>query len=103
MGAGSTTLGIPYLSKYPDQISNVSIHPVDSPLIMSKFFDSVNDVDSHNKCRQSYLALEKCFVTRCGWLQFCTTFSMGMMMTNFCKLFRYRIKRGHHDKFIGIR
>ena len=51
MGAGSTSLGIPYLSKYPDQISNVSIHPVDSPLIMSKFFDSVNDVDLHNNSR----------------------------------------------------
>ena len=37
-GAGSTTLGIPYLSKYPDQFSNVSIHPVAIPLLISKFW-----------------------------------------------------------------
>ena len=47
-GAGSTTLGIPYLLKYPDQFSNVSIRPVARPLLMSKFFGSVNELDSHN-------------------------------------------------------
>ena len=38
LGAESTTLGIPYLSKYPDQFYNVSIRPVAHPLLMSKFF-----------------------------------------------------------------
>ena len=46
-GAGSTTLGIPYLWKYPDQFSNVLILPVACPLLMSKFFCSVNEVNSH--------------------------------------------------------
>ena len=41
-------LGIPYLSNYPDQLSNVSICPVASPHLMSKFFGLVNVVDSHN-------------------------------------------------------
>ena len=36
--AGRTKLGIPYLSKYPDQFYNVSICPVAHPLLMSKFF-----------------------------------------------------------------
>ena len=35
-GAGSTTLGIPYLLKYPDQFTNVAIRPVARPLVMSK-------------------------------------------------------------------
>ena len=34
--AGSTKTGITYLSKYPDQFTNVAIRPVARPLIMSK-------------------------------------------------------------------
>ena len=34
---GSTKTGIPYLSKYPDQFTNVSIRPVALPLVMSIF------------------------------------------------------------------
>ena len=33
---GSTKTGIPYLSKYPDKFTNVSIRPVARPLVMSK-------------------------------------------------------------------
>ena len=33
--AGSTKTGIPYLSKYPNQFTNVAIFPVDLPLVMS--------------------------------------------------------------------
>ena len=36
-GEGVTTLGIPYLLKYPDQFSNVSILPVAHPLLVSNF------------------------------------------------------------------
>ena len=36
--AGSTNTGIPYLSKYPDQFTNVAIRPVARPLVMSKTF-----------------------------------------------------------------
>ena len=71
-GAGSTTLGITYLLKYPDQFSNVSISPVALPLLMSKFYGSVNEVDSHNKLRQSDIALKKFWVTQCGWIRLCT-------------------------------
>ena len=55
---GSTNIGIPYLSKYTDQFTNVAIHPVARPLVMYKK-SAVNEVDSHNKSRQSDLALEK--------------------------------------------
>ena len=64
--AGSTMLGIIYLLKYTDQFSNVSIRPVSRPLLVSKFFGSVNEVGSHNKSHQLYLALEKFWVTQCG-------------------------------------
>ena len=36
--SGSTKTVIPYLSKYPDQFTNVSIRPVARPLVMSIFF-----------------------------------------------------------------
>ena len=70
---------------------------------MSKFFGSVNEVNPHNKSRQSDLAQEKYWVTQCGWLQLCTTVSMGMNITNCWKLFCYGNKRDRYDKFIGIR
>ena len=61
--SGSTKTGIPCLSKYPDQFTNVSIRPVARPLVMSNCFSAVNEVDSHNKSRKSDLALEKWWVT----------------------------------------
>ena len=36
-----------YLSKYPDHFTNVYIHPVDCPLVVSKFFVAVNEFDFH--------------------------------------------------------
>ena len=59
----STKAGINYLSKYPDHFSNVYICTVDGPLFISKFLGSVNEVESHNKSRQSDLALDKFWAT----------------------------------------
>ena len=101
--AGSTRTGIPYLSKYPDQFTNVSIRPVARSLVMSKVFSAVNEVDSHNKSRQSDLALKKWWVTQCGWLRLCTTVAMVTTITNCWKLFRYGVKRDRYDKLIVIR
>ena len=36
--AGITKTGIPYLSKYHDQFTNVAIRPVDRPFVMYFFF-----------------------------------------------------------------
>ena len=52
-----TKSGLPYFFNYPDQFSNVSVLPVARPLVVYKFFGSVNEVGSHNKSRQSELAL----------------------------------------------
>ena len=60
--SGSTNTGIPFLSKYPDQFTNVAIHPVAHPLVMSKTFSAVNEFDFHHRSRHSDLALDK------GWL-----------------------------------
>ena len=78
----TTQTGLHYLSKYPDQFFNVSILHVASPLVMYKFFGSVNEVDYHNKSRQSDLSLEKFQATQCGWIGLCMTFSMVNNITN---------------------
>ena len=49
------------------------------------------------------MALEKFWVTQCGWLRLCTTVYMGMNITNFWKIFRYGVKIDHYEKLIGIR
>ena len=46
--SGSINTGIPYLSMYPEQFTNVVIRLVSRPLIMSKNSD-VNEIDSRNK------------------------------------------------------
>ena len=70
---------------------------------MSRLFGAFNEFDSHKKCRQSGFALEKFWVTQCGWLWLCTAVSMEMTITNLWKIFHYEAKRDHDDKFIGIR
>ena len=51
--SGTSKAGLPYLSKYSDQFSNVAIHPVDRPLVLYKFFGCDNEVYSHKKSRRS--------------------------------------------------
>ena len=72
------------------------------PLLCQKK-SAVNEVDSHNKSRQSDLALEKWWFTQCRWLMLCTTVTMGMNINNCWKLFRYGVKRDHYEKLIGVR
>ena len=100
---GSTQAGLPYLSKYPDQFTNVAICPVACPLVMSNFFSAVDEVDPHNKSRQSGLELDEFWVNQCGWLWLCTKFAMVMTITNCWKLFRCGVKRDLYEKMIGIR
>ena len=77
--------------------------PVAFPLVITDFFVSVNGVYSQNKSNQSDLALEKFWVTQCGWLWLYTTVAMGIIITNYWKLFCFGVKRDHYEKLIGIR
>ena len=100
---GSTQSGLPYLYQYLDNFNIVAIVAVARPVVVSKFFGSVNEVDSHKKSRQYYLALEAFWVTHLGWLRLCTTVAIGMTITFFHKLFRYGVKRDYYEKLISIR
>ena len=70
---------------------------------MYKFLGSINAVESHNKLRPSDLALEKVWVTHCGWLRLCKTVAMVSNITNYWELFRYGVNRYHNEKSICIR
>ena len=66
-------------------------------------FSAVNGVNSHKKPKNYYLALDKFWVTQCGWLWLCTIIAMGIHITNGWKLFCCGIKRDQNDKLIRIR
>ena len=54
---GITQVVLPYSSNYPDQFINVAIFSLACPLVVSKFFGPVNEIDSYKKPRQSDLVL----------------------------------------------
>ena len=82
---------------------NVSICPIYRPLVIYKFFGSVNEVVSQNKSRQSDLDPEKFWVTQCGWIMLCTTVDIVMAITNWWEIFRFGVNRYHYEKLIGTR
>ena len=71
--AGSTELGVPYEMKYTDDHGNVCVRLIDRPDVISKFFVDSNLIDAHNQVRQCELALEKQWVTNCGYFCVATT------------------------------
>ena len=56
-GAGSTDPGDPHLSCYPKIYYNVSIHPIVCPHLLGRYFNTCNEIDNHNRMRQSDLEL----------------------------------------------
>ena len=43
-----TVPGVPYLYHYPDNYSNVSIHPILCPRFLGRYFSACNTIDNHN-------------------------------------------------------
>ena len=69
---------------------------------MYKFFGYFNEVESHNKSRQSDLAPDNFWVTQFGFIRLCTTVSIGTTITDLWRLFLYGFKRDYYDKLISI-
>ena len=55
--AVSTEAGHPYLSCFPDIHSNVSVRPVVRPHFLVRYFNACNEIENHNRMRQSDLSL----------------------------------------------
>ena len=62
-GAGSTEPGDPYLSRFPDIYSNVSVRPVVFPHLLGRYFNACNEIDNRNRMRKSDLLVDKYSVT----------------------------------------
>ena len=69
--AGSTQTGINYLSKYPDQYTNVSICPVDCPLVMYFFIllISLNPTTNQGSLIWHWRSSGLLIVVGCGYIQ----------------------------------
>ena len=104
--AGTTRGGTPYEMKYTDDYGNVHVRLIDRPDVISSFYRDSNLVDMHNQVRQSQLALEKRWVTTCGYFRLATTL-IGINVTDTWKLAMYhKIMKQTDDisivKFAGI-
>jgi hypothetical protein len=72
-GAGATTEGEFYVTKWPDEHGNIMTRNVMRLVLASRYFLGFNKVDKHNQLRQSELALEKKWRTEDGWFRLFTT------------------------------
>lgn len=91
-GAGSTEKGVPYKAKFPDRYGNISERHVERPQLISLFFGASNRIDSWNHLRQYELALEKKWVTQCGYFRIFTTLT-GMTVGDCYGLIPYITNR----------
>ena len=99
-GAESTEPDVPYLSRYPDNYFNVSIHPVLCPCVIDRYLSDCNTIDNHNRICQSDLALEKYWVTHSGYFRLATTVELGMRIPDGKLLFCHEILEQNIDKIV---
>ena len=52
-GTGLTRQGTPYEMKFATDFSNVGVHYIDCPHVISKYFNDLNCIDMHNHVPQS--------------------------------------------------
>ena len=48
------------------------------PRLLGRYFNARNAIDNHNRMCQSYLLLDKYWVTQSGYFRFATTVALGM-------------------------
>ena len=77
-GAGSTEPGVTYLSRYPDNYYNVSIHPVLLTHVIGRYFIACNTIENQNRMLQSGLALDIYQLTQTGYFRLATTVTLCM-------------------------
>ena len=58
-GGGITEQGDPYLSRFPDIYSNVSVFPVVRPHFLGRYFNACNAIDNHNSMWQHDIEIDK--------------------------------------------
>ena len=79
--ARSNKPGVPYLSRYPDNYSNISICPVIRPHFIGIYCGVFNAIDNHNRMHQYDLALDKHWVKNNGYFRLATTVALVVGIT----------------------
>ena len=102
-GAGITEPVDPYLSRFHDIYSNVSVHPVVRPHLLGRYFNACNAIYNHNSMRQSDVSLEKYWATPSGYFRLATTLALGIGRTDGKLLLCHGISEGSVDKEILTR
>ena len=100
--SGSSTLGEPYVAKWPDKYGNIKQRPVPRPDIVGKYYRVSNKIDTHNQLRQNELALEQLWRTFDPWFRLDTTL-IGMTVTDAFQLARYAASDEAGIKNMNIR
>ena len=100
-GARSTEPGDPYLSRFLDIYSNVSVRPFVFPHLLGRYFNACNAIDNHNRMRQSDLLLDKYWVTQSGYFILATTVALGMGIADGKLLYCHGVAEGNEDNKIS--
>ena len=100
-GSGTTEPGDPYLSRFPEIYSNVSVFPFVRTHLLGRYFNTCNAIENHNRMRQSDLSLEKYWVTQSGYFRLATTMALGMDITYGKILYCNGVAEGNKDKKIS--
>ena len=102
-GYESTEPGDPYLSRLPENYSNVSIHPFVRTNFLGRYLNSCNTIDNHNRMRMSDLEPNKYWVNQTGYFILVNTVVFGMGITDGKILFCHRIIEDNEDKKVTMR
>jgi hypothetical protein len=70
-----------YVSRYEDEYVNVQEKELSRPAVAYFLYEFLPLIDEHNKARQSALALEKKWLTKCPSTRIQTTF-LGMAVVD---------------------
>ena len=100
-GSVSTELVDPYLSRFPDIYSNVSVRPVVRPHLLDRYFNACNAIYNHNRMWKSNIALDKYWVTHSGYFRLVTKVSLVMGIIYGKLLYCHGVAEKNVDKKIS--
>ena len=81
----------PYQSWYENDFGGAEFKNLDRPKIAEFILNYLPLIDEHNRQRQSLLALEKCWPTKCCWFRLLTTI-VGMSVVDEFYYYKYKDK-----------
>ena len=99
---GTTLPGKSYEARWTDRHRNTHCRKIDRPRVVSTYFERSNCIDVHNQVRQAEVALEKCWVTKCGYFRLITTL-FGITVVDCRKACRYHLSHKSRHKSIPIK